>query len=173
MTRVPVLFLDLDGTVRHGYDELGRWVNGPEDVRVFDGVPELLRRYKEAGWRIAAVTNQGGVALGHLTRDQLYDALTETYLQCGRAIDVTEFCPHHPDGGEPSCWCRKPRPGLIYQALRHLGMWHEDEAYLPHLSLMVGDREEDRQCAAAAGVPFMDAADWRTGEHLQEIASRG
>ena len=32
---VPVLYLDMDGTVRKGKDELGRFVNGPEDVEVF------------------------------------------------------------------------------------------------------------------------------------------
>jgi hypothetical protein len=30
--QVRVLYLDLDGTVRKGSDELGRFVNGPEDV---------------------------------------------------------------------------------------------------------------------------------------------
>jgi hypothetical protein len=31
-TSTPVLYLNLDGTVRHGRDELGRFVNGPNDV---------------------------------------------------------------------------------------------------------------------------------------------
>jgi D-glycero-D-manno-heptose 1,7-bisphosphate phosphatase len=38
---VPVLYLDLDGTVRQGKDDtLGRFVNGPEDVVVF---PEAVQ----------------------------------------------------------------------------------------------------------------------------------
>ncbi len=31
----PLLAVDLDGTVRHGKAELGRFVNGPDDVVVF------------------------------------------------------------------------------------------------------------------------------------------
>jgi hypothetical protein len=37
---VPVLYLDLDGTVRKGKDELGRFVNGPDDVELFPEVPD-------------------------------------------------------------------------------------------------------------------------------------
>jgi D-glycero-D-manno-heptose 1,7-bisphosphate phosphatase len=40
----PVLYLDLDGTVRKGYDELGRFVNTKEDVEVFPEVPAILER---------------------------------------------------------------------------------------------------------------------------------
>lgn len=31
----------------------------------------------------------------------------------------------------------------------------------PYLGLMVGDREEDKECARLAGMDFMDAAEWR------------
>lgn len=40
---VPVLYLDLDGTVRQGKDDgLGRFVNGPEDVIVFPEAVEMM-----------------------------------------------------------------------------------------------------------------------------------
>lgn len=40
-------------------------------------------------------------------------------------------------------------------------MRHRGEIYPPHLALMVGDRDEDRECARIASVDFMDAAEWR------------
>jgi hypothetical protein len=46
--RTPLLCLDLDGTVRHGKDELGHFVNGPEDVIVFPEAVEMMRRWKDA-----------------------------------------------------------------------------------------------------------------------------
>jgi hypothetical protein len=65
---VPVLFLDLDGTVREGPDDpLGKFVNGPEDVRVFPEAVEQMRRWKDNGGRVLGVTNQGGIALGYVT----------------------------------------------------------------------------------------------------------
>src|SRR3954465_10909434 len=99
--RVPVLYLDMDGTVRWGLDELGRFVNGPDDVRLFDEVPDLLARYKEAGWRIVAASNQGGIALGHVDKRSVIAAMLETQKQTGDAFDKILFCSHHPDASDP------------------------------------------------------------------------
>jgi D-glycero-D-manno-heptose 1,7-bisphosphate phosphatase len=162
---VPILFLDLDGTVRKGFDEIGRFVNGPEDVQIFDEVPALLRRYKDRGWRIVGVTNQGGVALGHLTFDAMTEALAETARQCGAGtFDRVISCVHHPRAADPEmavCWCRKPRIGMLVFAGLSLGHQHHDEFYPPHLMLMVGDRPEDEECARNAGIAFKWAAEWR------------
>lgn len=159
-----VLFLDLDGTVRKGLDELGRFVNGPEDVEVFEGVPKLLRRYRDQGWRIVGVTNQGGVALGHLSFEKMNLALVETVRQCENLFDRIVSCVHHPDAKDPEmavCWCRKPRIGMLVFAGLSLSEQH-NEFYPPHLMLMVGDRPEDEECARNAGIAFKWAADWRT-----------
>ena len=51
--RKPILFLDLDGTVRHGFSELGRFVNCADDVVIFPEALERIRFYKEAGYAIA------------------------------------------------------------------------------------------------------------------------
>jgi D-glycero-D-manno-heptose 1,7-bisphosphate phosphatase len=166
--RVPVLYLDLDGTVRHGKTESGRFVNCASDVLVFPQVPALLARYKNSGWRIVAVSNQGGVALGLLTQDACISAMAETNRQAGKAFDKMLWCQHHPEAKEPEmavCWCRKPRPGLIIEAAHALRGMHQFEIYPPHMALMVGDRPEDRAAAEGAGVPFMDAAEWRMGAH--------
>lgn len=164
MTAVPVLWVDLDGTVRKGYEELGRFVNGPEDVEVFHEVPDLLRAYRSAGWRIVAISNQGGIALGHMTMERCLAAMVATTKQCGEYLDRIMFCPHHPSARDPlqaHCWCRKPRIGLIVEADLLMRQEHLGEVYPPHLGLLVGDRAEDQQCAVNAGLQFMDAAVWR------------
>ena len=57
---VPVLYLDLDGTVRQGKDDaLGRFVNGPEDVVVFPEAVEMMRRWKAGGGRIVGGQQPG------------------------------------------------------------------------------------------------------------------
>lgn len=169
---MSVLYLDMDGTVRWGLDELGRFVNGPDDVRLFDEVPDLLARYKEAGWRIVAVSNQGGIALGHVDKRSVIAAMLETQKQAGDAFDKILFCSHHPDASDPEmavCWCRKPRPGLVLEAAFTLAeetsKRGSPEIYPPHLALMVGDRSEDKICAEAANVSFMEALAWRAGAH--------
>lgn len=163
MNSTPVLYLDLDGTVRHGKDELGHFVNEVSDVKVFEGVPELMKKYKEKGYRIVAITNQGGVAMGHMTMEVARAICLETYKQCGGLFDKVMMCVHHPDATDPemaTCWCRKPRIGNIVEAAIRMGQEH-DEYYPPHMALFVGDRPEDKECAESAGIEFMDAREWR------------
>ena len=161
---VPVLYLDLDGTVRQGKDDtLGRFVNGPEDVVVFPQAVEMMRRWKAGGGRIVAVSNQGGVSLGIVSYDNVAAAMLETQRQCDGLFDKIAFCVHHPQAKLPEfarCWCRKPSPGLIIESALDLAAKH-GEFYPPYMGLMVGDRAEDVGCARSAGLSFMDAADWR------------
>lgn len=61
-----VLYLDLDGTVRHGFDELGRFVNKPEDVTVFSGssvhLAALPRCRVEDRWNHKSRRNRSGAS---------------------------------------------------------------------------------------------------------------
>ncbi len=161
---VPVLYLDLDGTVRQGKDDaLGRFVNGPEDVAVFPEATEMMRRWKAGGGRIIGVSNQGGVSLGIVPYKQVAAAMRETQRQAGGLFDKIAFCVHHPNAKSPEfarCWCRKPSPGLIIESALDCAA-HFGEYYPPYMGLMVGDRPEDEQCAKLAGLDFQWAADWR------------
>lgn len=171
---VPVLYCDIDGTIRWGKDELGRFVNTAKDVTVFDGVGLLLWAYKRLGWRIVGISNQGGIALGHMTRQTCFQAMAETNKQTGFAFDKMACCPHHPNAKEPEmavCWCRKPKAGLIVETAYELA-GQTGEIYPPHMGLFVGDRPEDQLCAEAAGLPFMDAQAWRDGIHLATLETR-
>ncbi len=161
---VPVLYLDLDGTVRQGKDDaLGRFVNGPADVVVFPEATEMMHRWKTGGGRIIGVSNQGGVSLGIVSYERVAAAMRETQRQTGKLFDKICFCIHHPDAKLPEfarCWCRKPSPGLLIEGALDLAA-HFGEFYPPYMGLMVGDRPEDEQCAKLAGLDFQWAADWR------------
>lgn len=162
----PLLALDIDGTVREGKDDaLGKFVNAPEDVRVFPGAVKQMRRWKEAGGRIIGVSNQGGVALGLVEYDAVVAAMKETYRQAEFLFDRLVYCTHHPDAEElemSRCWCRKPAPGLLIEGAISLAAQHT-EYYPPYMGLFVGDREEDRECARLCGFDFQEASEWRQG----------
>lgn len=166
MKKVPVLYCDIDGTIRWGKDEMGKFVNGPEDVRVFDEVPDLLQGYRDLGWRIIGVTNQGGIGLGYMSEETCLAALAETQTQTGNAFDKIIFCPHKPDEG---CECRKPKPGMVMKAQQWLFANYDGESYPLELGLFVGDRPEDEDCAHAANLTFIEASIWRTGDHLDQL----
>lgn len=162
--RVRVLYLDIDGTVRHGKDQLGRFVNTPDDVTVFPEAIEQMRRWKAGGGRIIGVSNQGGIALGLVSEDLVRAALLRTQQLADNLFDRVTYCRHHPRASDPEmarCWCRKPAPGLVIESARDLADQYPDEMYPPHLGLMVGDRDEDRSCAQAASLNFMGATEWR------------
>ena len=167
MIDIPVLYADLDGTVRQGKDELGRFVNGPDDVVVFPEAVEMMYRWKQAGGLIAAVSNQGGVALGIMPAEDMWAAVNETRTQCQGLIDAVHVCVHHPKADDPAdarCWCRKPSAGAIAEAAHALAIRQgamPGEKFPAHLAVMVGDRPEDRQAAEAAGVDFVPAEEWR------------
>jgi D-glycero-D-manno-heptose 1,7-bisphosphate phosphatase len=164
---VPALLLDIDGTVREGKDDpLGRFVNGPEDVRVFPAAVERMRAWKAGGGRVVGVSNQGGIALGVVTYNQVAAAMVETHHQADGLFDRLTFCRHHPDADDPEmarCWCRKPRPGLAIEALNDLAREHPGEYYPPYMALVVGDRPEDEAMAEALDVDFVWAGEWRAG----------
>lgn len=171
---VPVLYCDIDGTIRWGKDELGRFVNTKQDVRVFDEVPDLLQAYKDLGYRIVGVSNQGGIALGHMTFRDCLEAMQETQMQCRSAFDKLVWCSHHPNADTPEmsvCWCRKPRAGMVFEAAWVMSGQFLGEIYPPHLGVFVGDRPEDEQCAENAGLRFVDAQAWRNGDHLDGVTS--
>lgn len=160
----PLLFLDLDGTVRHGKDELGRFVNGPEDVIIFPEALEMMKRWKKGGGRIAAVSNQGGIALGLVSIQQVTEAMWKTNYDTEELFDKISWCSHHPDAEDlvmSRCWCRKPLPGLLIESANDLAGVHGDEYYPPSMALMVGDRPEDEECARLANIEFQWAAEWR------------
>lgn len=171
MKTTPILFLDLDGTVRLGPAELnGKFVNEPADVELFDGMTDLLKSYKERGWRIVAISNQGGIALGHATENGIARSMQETNRLCANLFDLMLWCTHHPDakGDEFAtteeksiCFCRKPRIGYVVSAFIQLSQQHPNEMYRPYDCLFVGDMDSDKECAENANIPFMWAGDWR------------
>ena len=166
MKAIPVLYLDLDGTVRHGKDELGHFVNEPSDVVIFPEALEKMRQAKADGWRIIGVTNQGGVSLGYMTYEVALDTIAATHTLTETLFDRIMMCVHHPYAKDPEmaiCWCRKPRMGLVLEGALSLSQQYPDEYYPPHMALFVGDRSEDMGCAEASNMTFMWAKDWRSG----------
>jgi histidinol phosphatase-like enzyme len=56
-----LLILDKDGTLTRPKSG-PTWVQHPEDQELIPGVAETLQRYRDDGWGMAIVTNQGGCA---------------------------------------------------------------------------------------------------------------
>ena len=141
------LLLDMDGTVRK--TRTGRpFPVHPDEVELLPNRREVLARYLESGYLLLGISNQSGVAAGTLTEEQAIACFDRTVELLGVPIDV-RFCPH--PSGAVTCWCRKPMPGMAVQLI-------EEYDLDPAQCVMVGDMETDRECAAAAGLRYEDAA---------------
>jgi D-glycero-D-manno-heptose 1,7-bisphosphate phosphatase len=115
------VFLDKDGTLIENVP----YNVDPAFIRLSDGAIEGLSKLHAAGFRLIVVSNQAGVAHGKFKEDELQNV--ETHLR--KLLKKTNiplagfyYCPHHPDGRIAQysipCFCRKPNPGLLFQAAR-------------------------------------------------------
>jgi D-glycero-D-manno-heptose 1,7-bisphosphate phosphatase len=158
----PAAFLDRDGTI---IEDLG-YLGDPAGVRFIPGALEALRALQRAGFRLVLVTNQAGVARGLISEAdvrRVNDRLRGLLAEAGVDLDGVYYCPHHPEYGPPEyrrdCECRKPKPGMVRQALRDLGLD-------PSLSVIIGDHASD--AALARVFPGMQGILLRTGHGAQE-----
>jgi D-glycero-D-manno-heptose 1,7-bisphosphate phosphatase len=145
----PALLLDLDGTVR---DTLSGRVHPlePWDQRLRVGVRPRVEAYRARGYAIVGVTNQGAVGLGMLSERDVEEINDRLMRELAPGLfDLILYCPYHPyaRGGRyrDQANCRKPRPGMAFEARDRLGL---DLA----TSIMVGDLETDRLFARNAGI---------------------
>lgn len=163
----PALVVDLDHTIRH--PRSGEYIDDPSDIAFYDGVLPALKRYREAGVLVLGLTNQGGVAYGHKTEQDLREEM-QVMRRLAGAAGLEEFpmdaiyaepvmAGGSREGYDHESLGRKPRYGglaILEHELRGRGAMPEWTR-----SLMVGDREEDQTCAQEAGLDFMGAVEWR------------
>ena len=152
--RRPMLILDRDGVLNRRPPR-AEYVRLPEDIEWMPGTFEALRLLTGAGYRFVVVSNQAGIARGVMSHGEL--ATIERHMRDvlereGVEIEQFYYCPH---GWDDGCDCRKPRPGMLFQAQRdfHLDLTR---------TLFVGDDERDGEAAEAAGSPFAMVDDKRS-----------
>ena len=137
------VFLDRDGVLNDKLPE-GHYVTAPEELQLIPGVTQAVKCLNDGGWLVFLVSNQRGIALGKLTRAGLravHQKLEAEMEAAGAHLDGIYVCPHEKD----SCDCRKPKPGLLFQAKRDFPQINFGQ------SVMIGDAESDMEAGKAAG----------------------
>ncbi len=133
----PAVFLDRDGTLMRDVE----YCRDPKQVEIFDGTKAALQKLKDAGFKLIVITNQSGIGRGYFSEED-YRAVEKEVEQRLGVIDATYFCPDAPNAG---CRCRKPQPGLIFDAQ------HDHQLDLSR-SFLIGDKSLDAECGRNAGV---------------------
>jgi histidinol-phosphate phosphatase family protein len=151
LNRVDGVILDRDGTINEEVDLLRR----VEDFRLLPGATRAIAALNEANIPVVVATNQPVVARNlcdEATVQAVHDRMTAELEEGGAFVTAIYYCPHHPEThhaeGNPAyridCSCRKPKPGMLLQAARDLGLRLER-------CFMIGDSDRDVGAGAAAG----------------------
>jgi D-glycero-D-manno-heptose 1,7-bisphosphate phosphatase len=137
----PAIFLDRDGVI---IENRSNYVRRWEDVAIFGQALTALSEINSSAYKIVMVTNQSAVGRGIISPETVREInarLVRIIEQTGGRIDGVYVCPHAP---EEYCECRKPKPGLLFQAAEahNLDFNH---------SILIGDTLSDLMAGQAAG----------------------
>jgi len=136
-----VVFLDRDGVINlDSSDYIKSWSEFRFIPRSIEAIKELTLK----GFNVIVITNQSVINRNMVSAKGLEYILTMMKNEVrsgGGLINDIFFCPHIP---EDNCDCRKPRPGLIFQAQKAYSIDLKD-------AVMVGDSAKDIECARNAG----------------------
>jgi D-glycero-D-manno-heptose 1,7-bisphosphate phosphatase len=151
LERRKTILIDRDGTINARMPR-ARYVTRWEEWQWIDGAREALAALTAAGYRIIVITNQPGIARGALTTgglEAIHAQMLREAAQAGGTIDAVFACPH---GWDEGCDCRKPAPGLLFEAQRRFN-------FDLTRSIFIGDDERDGIAATAAGARFVRVSD--------------
>jgi D-glycero-D-manno-heptose 1,7-bisphosphate phosphatase len=140
---VRAVFLDRDGVLNRAIVRDGK-PYPPASAAEMELLPDAersLETLKAEGFLLLVVTNQPDVARG----TQTIAEVEAIHQRIRAALPVDEFlvCYHDDRDG---CECRKPKPGLLFEAARRYGLNLED-------CFLIGDRWRDIDAAHRAGCP--------------------
>jgi len=148
----PAFFLDRDGVISKEVNLLAH----SDKIELLPGASEAIKKINKSGYLAVVVTNQPVIARNLCTVEELRQIHNKLETLLGKEhayIDAIYYCPHHPDRGYPEerkefkidCECRKPKPGMLFNAKRDLNIDMSQ-------SFMIGDREIDAEAGRNAGV---------------------
>lgn len=135
------VFLHRDGVI---IENPGDHVKSCDEFQFLPGAAASLSRLARTPFAIVVICNQAAIKRGQSSRtmvDRINRQMIAAIEAAGGRVDGIYVCAHRPD--EP-CTCRKPQPGLLYQAAYELGID-------PSSSYFVGDTLSGVRAALAAG----------------------
>lgn len=162
---MKAVLLDRDGVINPlVYHEDAGVIDAPFTASQFTllpRVPQAIRVLNDMGLKVVIVSNQPGIAKGHLKLEtlQLFESIMLNAIgEAGGVIDRVYYCLHHPQARVPelrqSCRCRKPEIGMLEQASRDLHA-SLDQCY------MIGDGIPDLQAGLRAGCRTVFIGRWK------------
>lgn len=153
------ILLDRDGVINR---ERADYVKSWQEFEFLPGVLSALRRLAAHTLPILVITNQSGIGRGVIQQETvttIHTQLCTAVTAAGGRIDAFFVCPHHPAA---ACSCRKPKPGLLFQAAQQFQFPLEQAVF-------IGDAMTDFEAARAAGCQSILVKSGRQGADLEHL----
>ncbi len=135
MYNFDTLFLDRDGVINKKLE--GRYVRDFSEFRFMQGALKAISQLSSVFSRVIIITNQQGISkqiMSESDLNNLHIQMLERIEESGGTIDKIYYCPHLE---EIDCMCRKPKPGMIEQAIIDFPAINIENSYL------IGDSDSD------------------------------
>ena len=143
LKKKKIILLDRDGTL-NAKAPRGEYINSWKDFEWMPNVKDALKILASEGFTFIVISNQAGITRKMITENELKE-ITNNFEKelCDISVNIlqTYICPHHWDDG---CECRKPNPGLFFQASK-------DWLFRLDRVLYIGDDSRDCEAAYNAG----------------------
>lgn len=140
---MSAIFLDRDGVIIRKAPE-GEYVARWSEVEFLPGALDAIQVLHSNGYKLMIVTNQRGVSTGKIALPELHEIhrrMKEVIFRHGGCITAIYYCPHD---YSDQCSCRKPSPGMLFQAAADYRLTLSD-------CWMVGDSVTDIVAGKNAG----------------------
>lgn len=143
---MKIAFVDRDGTIIRDYAD-HEWSRIAQ-AEFIPGSIDALKTFQNNGFQIIIITNQYLIGEGFISQQQ-YKQITQSMLDTIAAENIkildVFYCPH---ARNSNCFCCKPRPGMIQQALEKHSAIDLEESFI------VGDSDCDAGLAAQLDMRF-------------------
>lgn len=152
--RKKVVFMDLDLTIRKS--KTGKFISSVQDIEIIEEVKNAAQILKNEGYEFFGITNQGGVAHGFKTIEDVKRENSQTNRLCDFLFSQIHYSPFEKEGNtfpyDTQSTLRKPHYGMI--SVIEYNLMAQGDFIDWKNSFLVGDSDEDKGCADGVGVRF-------------------
>jgi histidinol-phosphate phosphatase family protein len=138
-----IILIDRDGVINEKAPK-GEYITKWSDFSFISETVEGLRHLSEDGFQFIVISNQAGIGRGVVSADsvqKINEKMIAVLKRKGIQILQVYLCPHH---WEDECECRKPKPGMFFQAAKEWLLRLDN-------TFFIGDDYRDCQAAYNAG----------------------
>jgi len=140
---IKIILIDRDGVINKK-SKKSRYVEKWDDFIFKKTSVKAMKKLSDLGANFIVITNQAGISRGNINLSDLkliHKNITRELKYHGINIIDIFFCPHKP---EENCFCRKPNPGMFYEASKKWFLRLDKTVY-------IGDDITDMDAAENAG----------------------